>query len=117
MSDRPLIVIVDDRPHGMTALRDAIERRYAVDYRVLAYTSAVDGLAELSRARDRGDDVALVIADQWMPEMTGGELLERAHALHPGAQRALLVGWGDTRANATILQGCARGQLDNYVLK
>ena len=117
MGDRPVIVIVDDRPHGLTALRDAVARRYAIDYRVLAYTSAADSLAELSRARDRGEEVALVIADQWMPEMTGRELLERAHALHPGAQRALLVGWGDTRATTTILQGCARGQLDNYILK
>lgn len=117
MSERPLIFIVDDRPHGLTAMRDAIERRYGTDYRVLAYQSATSALAELSEARTRSDEVALVIADQWMPEMTGKELLERAHALHPGAQRALLVGWGDTRANETILQGCARGQLDNYILK
>jgi thioredoxin reductase (NADPH) len=114
MDDRPLILIVDDRPHGMAALRDAIERRYATDYRVVAETSANAALANL--AQETGD-VALIIADQWMPEMTGKELLERAHAMHPGAQRALLVGWGDTRANESILQGCARGQLDNYVLK
>jgi thioredoxin reductase (NADPH) len=117
MADRPLIVIVDDRPHGLGALRDALERRYAADYQILANTSAVRALDDLAIAKVRGDEVALVIADQWMPEMTGKELLERAHALHPGAQRALLVGWGDTRANETILQGCARGQLDNFILK
>jgi thioredoxin reductase (NADPH) len=113
MDDLPVIMVVDDRPHGLTALRDAIARRYSADYRVVGHTSAGEALAELARA----GEVALVIADQWMPEMTGRELLERAHALHPGAQRALLVGWGDTRANETILQGCARGQLDNYLLK
>src|SRR4029079_15276291 len=51
------------------------------------------------------------------PEMTGSELLLRAHVLHPDAQRALLVGWGDKRANESILQGCALGVLDNYILK
>lgn len=112
-----MILVVDDRPHGLTALRDAIARRYSADYRVVAYTSAADALEELAHARDSRREVALVIADQWMPEMTGGELLERAHTMHPGAQRALLVGWGDNRANESILQGCARGQLDNYVLK
>lgn len=117
MDARPWIVIVDDRPHGLDALRDALERRYAGDYRIFATVSAHAALAELARARDRGDDVALVIADQWMPEMPGSELLLRANALHPGAQRALLVGWGDTRANETILRACARGQLDNYLLK
>jgi thioredoxin reductase (NADPH) len=113
MDDQPVIMVVDDRPHGLTALRDTIARRYSADYRVVGHTSAGEALAELSRV----SEVALVIADQWMPEMTGRELLERAHAIHPGAQRALLVGWGDMRANETILQGCARGQLDNYVLK
>ncbi len=113
MDDQPVIMVVDDRPHGLIALRDAIARRYSADYRVIAHTSAAEALADLARAKE----VALVIADQWMPEMTGRELLERAHAMHPGTQRALLVGWGDTRANETILQGCARGQLDNYLLK
>lgn len=113
MDDQPVIMVVDDRPHGLTALRDAITRRYSADYHVIGHTSAEAALAELSHA----NEVALVIADQWMPEMTGGEFLDRAHVMHPGAQRALLVGWGDTRANETILQGCARGRLDNYLLK
>ncbi len=113
----PLIVIVDDRPRGLSALHAAIERRYGADYRTIACLSARAALDELARAKEAGEDVALVIADQWMPEMTGRELLLRAHALHPDAQRALLVGWGDKRASETILQGCALGQLDNYILK
>ena len=98
-------------------MHEAIARRYGSDYRVLGFVSAHDALRELAAIKDRGDDVALIIADQWMPEMTGSELLQRAHELHPEAQRALLVGWGDTRANETILQGCAFGVLDNYILK
>jgi len=114
---RPWIVIVDDRPRGLSALLEAIARRYGGDYETKGHVSAAAALADLTRARDEGDDVALVIADQWMPEMTGRELLQRAHTLHPDAQRALLVGWGDKRSSDTILQGCALGQLDNYILK
>ena len=113
----PLIVIVDDRPRGLAALHDAVARRYGNDYDVAAFLSGDEALTALAHARDRGDEVALIIADQFMPGMTGSEVLQRAHHLHPGAQRALLVSWGDTRANETILQGCARGVLDNYVLK
>jgi hypothetical protein len=41
MSDgRPRIVIVDDRPHGLSALLDAIVRRYGADYRVAGHLSA-----------------------------------------------------------------------------
>jgi thioredoxin reductase (NADPH) len=114
---RPLIMIVDDRPHGLDALRNAIDRRYSADYRIVGYLSARAAIDELTRARDAGEEVALVIADQWMPELSGRELLGHVQALHPGAQRALLVGWGDTRASETILQGCAFGDLHNYVLK
>lgn len=114
---RPLILIVDDRPRGLALLRDALERRYGADYRIVATTSPGAAMTELARAKREGDDVALVIADQWMPEITGREVLQRAHALHPGAQRALLVSWGDNRASESILQGCALGELDNYVLK
>lgn len=117
MTSRPLIVIVDDRPRGLSALLDAIARRYGGDYRTIAHLSAKAALDDLARAKGDGEDVALVIADQWMPEMTGTELLARAHELHPEAQRALLVGWGDKRGNEAILQGCALGQLDNYLLK
>lgn len=117
MENRPVILIVDDRPRGVAKLLDALGRRYGSDYRVIGHVSAQAALDELARAKAAGDEVALVIADQWMPEMTGSELLLRAHELHPEAQRALIVGWGDTAANETILQGCARGVLDNYILK
>ncbi len=61
--------------------------------------------------------MALVIADQWMPEMKGIELLSRVHEKNPESQRALLVEWGDKTASQTILHGCAFGQLDNYLHK
>ncbi|HEX5058490.1 MAG TPA: FAD-dependent oxidoreductase [Kofleriaceae bacterium] len=114
---RPLIMIIDDRPHGLSAMLDAIARRYGGDYRVLAHLSAQAALDELARAKRDGEQVALIIADQWMPEMPGAELLLRAHEIHPHAQRALLVGWGDARANEVVLQGCALNQLDNFILK
>jgi thioredoxin reductase (NADPH) len=110
-------MIVDDRPHGLSALRDAIERRYGADYRIVAHVSARAAIDELAHARDDGEDVALVITDQWMPELPGRELLRRVQALHPDAQRALLVGWGDTRSSEAVLQGCALGDLHNYILK
>jgi thioredoxin reductase (NADPH) len=110
-------MIVDDRPRGLHAMVEAIVRRYGADYHVVGRSSAHAALHELERARHEGEDVALVIADQWMPEMGGRELLERAHELAPEAQRALLAGWGDKRASSEILKGCALGQLDNYILK
>jgi thioredoxin reductase (NADPH) len=117
MLSRPLIVLVDDEPQALSLLLDALARRYGADYRVTGHFSAHAALEELNRAKSEGEQVALVIADQWMPEMKGIELLGRAHQIHPDAQRALLVAWGDRSAAPTILAGCAFGQIENYLHK
>lgn len=117
MMNRPTIMIVDDEPRELTPMLDALARRFGGDYRVVSHLSARAALADLERFRDDDEQVALVIADQWMPEMPGIELLVRAHEIHPAAQRALLVRWGDRSAAPTILQGCWFKRIDNYLHK
>src|SRR5829696_9926237 len=107
MLTRPVITVVDDEPQALAALLDALARRFGGDYRIVSHLSARATLEDLERIRADGEQVALVIADQWMPEMTGIEFLGRAHGIHAEAQRALLVEWGDQAAAPTILQGCA----------
>jgi thioredoxin reductase (NADPH) len=113
----PVIIIVDDHQSSLDHLVEAITRRFGRDYRTIGYVSASTTLAEVQRMAAAGEDIALVIADQWMPEMTGLELLGRVHEIVPDAQRAIVVGWGDRNATEVILQGCAFGKLDNYILK
>lgn len=117
MDSRPVILVVDDEPRALAALLDALARRFGADYRVLAELSASAALEELRRIRAEGGEIALVIADQRMPEMQGIALLGEVHAIAPGAKRTLLVEWGDRASSPTILQGCAFGQLDNYLFK
>jgi thioredoxin reductase (NADPH) len=117
MADRPAIVIVDDQPVALSALLDALARRFGADYRVTAHLDPEACIEALAAMKAAGDEVALVIADQWMPGMTGREVLARAHRIFPSAQRALLVDWGDRTASPSILQGCAFGELDNYLYK
>jgi thioredoxin reductase (NADPH) len=97
---------------------DALTRRFGGDYRVVPHLSAPTALDAVSKIKGDGEEeIALVIADQWMPEMTGNEFLGQVHAIEPMAKRALLVDWGDHAASPTILQACALGQLDNYLYK
>jgi thioredoxin reductase (NADPH) len=118
MLTRPVITVVDDEPQALATLLDALARRFGADYRIVSHLSAHAALDDLQRIRADGEEqVALVIADQWMPEMTGIELLGRAHEIHAEAQRALLVEWGDQSAAPTIIQGCAFGQIENYLYK
>lgn len=117
MLDRPSILVVDDEPTALAAMLDALTRRFGGDYRVEPYLSARSALDAVSRHKADGEEVALVIADQWMPDMTGNEFLGQVRAIEPTAKRALLVSWGDHEASPVILQACALGQLDNYLYK
>jgi thioredoxin reductase (NADPH) len=113
----PVIMVVDDEPMSLAELLDALSRRYGADYRVVSHLSPKEAIEECERMRTDGEQLALIIADQWMPGMNGIDVLRRAHEIHPTAQRALLVSWGDRTATPAILQGCAFGQLENYLQK
>lgn len=117
MAERPIIMVVDDEPDALVAMLDALTRRFGGDYRVVPHLSASAALNAVSKIREDGEEIALVIADQWMPEMTGNEFLGRVRSIEPMAKRALLVAWGDHAASPSILQGCAMGELDNYLYK
>jgi thioredoxin reductase (NADPH) len=119
-ASRPRVLVVEDESEARARIRDELERRYGGDYRVRCEGSALAALAKLERWRDASEPVALVLADQWMPDLTGEEFLARAKALYPEAKRALLVdfgAWGDRRTADAMLRAMARGRMDYYVLK
>jgi thioredoxin reductase (NADPH) len=87
----PVLYVVDADPAARAVTESALARRFNADYRVMTADAPQAGLATLARLADRGDQVALLAADLHLPGMDGVELLERAHLLHPGASRALLV--------------------------
>jgi CheY-like chemotaxis protein len=100
---KPLLFLVDDDPQAVDRLRRDLERRYGADYEVAAASSPVDGLTLLEELRGKAAQVALLIADQWMPEMTGIEFLVRAHEFHPDARRLVVIDVGDVTAEAPIV--------------
>src|SRR5207248_5450989 len=90
----PVLFIVDADDAARAATVSALHRRFGSDYRVLAADSAGAGLAALEDLAHQLEEVALVGADIRLPDTGGVEFLERAHALHPDASRALLVPMG-----------------------
>ena len=117
---RPVILAVDDDPSAISRISAELERRYDRDYHIVFETSAPDALARLEMMAAAGDRVAVVLADQWMPELTGAGLLARVRELHPDAKRALLITWGEWgfQPTAEAVRGSmATGCIDYYVLK
>jgi len=68
----------------------------------------------LTDLRLKREPVAMLIADQRMPEMTGVEFLEQAAKLYPTARRVLLTAYADTDA---AIRAINRVRLDYYLMK
>jgi hypothetical protein len=68
----------------------------------------MDAFQLLHSMRDADEAVALIIADQWMPEETGSAFLARTRDLRPTAQRLLVAAWADFGANKSIVQAPQR---------
>jgi thioredoxin reductase (NADPH) len=114
---QPVVLAVDDDGDVLAALEQALRKRYGADYQILVERSPAAGLQTLERLGQQDVAVAVIIADQWMPQMTGLELLARARQLHPSARRLLLIGVWDRTANQPMSQAMTLGRLDGWVLK
>ncbi len=115
---QPAIVVVDDDPASLDVLGDELRTRYGRDYSVLLESSPDDALERLRGLADAHEEVALILADQWMPEMTGPQFLAAAHKFHPRARRGLLINFGEDRsAREPIMKAVALGYADYYLAK
>jgi thioredoxin reductase (NADPH) len=111
---RPTILTVDDDPQVSAAITRDLTGRYGGEYRVVRAGSGAEALAVLTRLALRDEPVALIAADQRMPEMTGIELLEQALVHAPGAKLLLLTAYADT---AVAIKAINDIGLDYYLLK
>jgi thioredoxin reductase (NADPH) len=112
-----VLLAVDDDPNALGRIEHELRQRYGSYYRVACEDSPEAGMRTLRELRAAGEDVAVVLADQWMPGMTGVEFLTHTRQLYPGAKRALLFERGNRTTREPILQGMALGQIDYYVPK
>jgi len=114
MADKPVLLTVDDDPGVARAIERDLRRRFGSEYRVVRAESGEQALDVLSKLKLRDDRVALLLADQRMPRMTGVEFLERAIELFPHARRALLTAYADTEAAIKAINDVG---LDHYLRK
>ena len=111
---RPAIVVVDDEPAVLAAVSRDLRRAFGERYRIVRGGSGDEALELLRELVGRGDQVALLVADQRMPGMAGTDYLVAARQLVPGAKRVLLTAYADT---AAAIQAINEVALDYYLLK
>ncbi|NRA48615.1 MAG: response regulator, partial [Phaeodactylibacter sp.] len=111
---KPIIFSVDDDPQVLRSLKRDLRSAYKEEYRIISTDSAKEGLSALEELKKKGEEVALFISDQRMPEMLGVEFLEQAKPFYPNAKRVLLTAYSDTDAAIKAINDV---QLDYYFLK
>ena len=111
---RPAILAVDDEPAVLAAVSRDLRRGFGERFRILRASSGPEALDLLRQLLARGDQVAMLVADQRMPSMAGTEYLVEARKLVPDAKRVLLTAYADTEAAIAAINEVA---LDYYLLK
>jgi len=99
------LLIVDDEKANLRLL----ERLFRQDYYCLTASSGAEAIDLLGQ-----HDVAILITDQRMPQMSGIELLKRTAELRPHMTRILLTGYTEVEA---LVEAINCGLVHCYVTK
>jgi signal transduction histidine kinase/response regulator RpfG family c-di-GMP phosphodiesterase len=102
--ERPKVLVVDDEPQILDSIQSLLED----DFNVLVSTDAMQAIDILKDAQ-----VAVILADQRMPKLTGGEFLAKARQICD-ATRILVTGYVDIDA---LIRAVNDGQIHSYVPK
>jgi len=108
---RPILFALDEDECLLRDVERELVDRYARSYQVVCVSAPEEAIEQLEALAAGQEDVALVLSAQWLDGTTGSELLGRVRALHPHAQRGLLIewgSWGDGRTGEAIFQAMAR---------
>ncbi|HBW58292.1 MAG TPA: hypothetical protein DEF27_10995, partial [Oscillatoriales bacterium UBA8482] len=99
-------LVVDDEPDNL----DLLYRTFHREYRVLR----ADGGPEALEILASESDVAVIISDQRMPQMSGTEFLSLTAAQYPDIIRIILTGYTDVE---DLVEAINSGKVFKYVTK
>ena len=112
--NKPVLLVVDDDPQVLAAVRRDLRSRYRESYSVVSAASGEEALAAVRELKARGDELALVITDQRMPGIQGTEVLAGTRDVYPDARRVLLTAYSDIDAAVRAIN---EAHLDHYLSK
>jgi len=111
---KPIIMTIDDEPHVLNAIARDLQAHYQKDYKIVKASSGDEALEAVQEFKRRNDAIALFLADQRMPGLSGVEFLEAAIKLYPETKKVLLTAYADTGVAITSINSVG---LDYYLMK
>jgi CBS domain-containing protein len=91
----PAILIADANESALAALEHAVDGRYARDHRIITATTAERALELCGDLQRREESVALLLAADDLPLLSGRALLATIRSMHPQAGRVLISSFSD----------------------
>ncbi len=107
MSDKALIICVDDDDAMLSTVARCLRREPSFEVRTTSDPDQV--LAWIV-----SEDVAVLVSDYEMPQMTGAQLAGKARRLRPETVRILLTG---QRSLETAIDGIHQGEVFRFINK
>ena len=111
---RPVLLTVDDNPQVIRVIEHDLKQQYGKRYSVLKAESGQEALKLVKKLKLQNDSLALLLADQRMPQMSGVSLIEEVMKIFPEAKRVLLTAYADTDAAITSIN---KAKIDYYLMK
>jgi thioredoxin reductase (NADPH) len=111
---KPILLTIDDDPEVLRAISRDLRRAYGESFRIVRVDSGERALDVARQVRISGEPIALMLADQRMPGLTGVEFLGQVRDLFPDAKRALLTAYADTDVAIKAINDV---HIDYYLMK
>lgn len=112
--NKPVLLVVDDDPQVLAAVRRDLRARYRESYAIISASSGEEALTTIRELKARGDSLAIVISDQRMPGIQGTEVLAQSREIYPLARRVMLTAYSDIDA---AIHAINVAHLDHYLSK
>ena len=104
MSLHSILVVDDER-----VILNTLKRTFRREYNVFSALNGEDALCIMER-----NDIALIIADHLMPDMTGTELLKKTSQRYPNTIRIILSAYPDEKP---FMDAVNTGHVHRYITK
>jgi two-component system cell cycle response regulator len=104
--EKPKLFCIDDEP----AILESLVRLLGRDFEVASFTSPRQALEKLQSTTD----IAIVLTDHRMPEMTGLQFLSQVKQISPATTRALLSGQIDM---ADMVEAINQSLIHRFIVK
>lgn len=101
-----LLYLIDDEPHILSSLKRFLLHE---EYEVETFTDGNTALAGLAE-----NEVAVIISDHMMPEISGVEVLQKAREIAPDTVRVMITGMLDLDLS---LEAISRGEVYRIIAK